>query len=47
MKHRLGLGPKNKQAVADELTPGQLRAERQRREREARDARDAENPDQR
>jgi hypothetical protein len=29
--HRLGLGPKKKQAVADEMTPGQLRAERERR----------------
>jgi hypothetical protein len=28
--HRIGLGPKKKQEVADEMTPGQLRAERER-----------------
>ncbi len=32
--HRFGLGPKKKQEVADEMTPGQLRAERERRARE-------------
>lgn len=33
--HRLGLGPKKKQEVADEMSPGELRAERERRERES------------
>jgi hypothetical protein len=32
--HRLGLRPKKKQEIADEMTPGQLRAERERRARE-------------
>ena len=41
MRHRLGLGPKKKQEVADEMTPGQLRAERERREREGQERDDS------